>query len=55
MLSYKISRACRIVNIYGKLGGKKETWNVKCEVIDISPKTFKEAVTYYNPYQNKLT
>lgn len=37
------------------VGGRKETWNVRCEVIDISPKSFKEAVTYYNPYQNKLT
>lgn len=34
-------------------GGKK-LWNVKCEVLDVSPKTFKDAVRNYDPYSNKL-
>ena len=34
--------------------GKKETWTVRVEVVDIFPKNFKEAVKFYNPYKNKL-
>jgi hypothetical protein len=29
-------------------------WNVKCEVLNVSPKSFREAVRNYNPYENKL-
>jgi len=34
-------------------GGKK-VWTVKCEVLDVSPRNFREAVRNYNPYDNKL-
>ena len=34
--------------------GGKQLWNVKAEVLDISPKTFKDAVRNYSPTDNKF-